>query len=450
MIYLDVEIKKRDLLSRVYLACLLADVGSTVLVGRRLSAREYRRRYPKSLVVRKNARLSGLGVVSELTNCGVIVVSLDEEGFMVDSLEIYVKFDVPHEMVRLVSKFFLWGPRQKAALTDEYGSEGSKFLSCGNPRVILWKNKYFGYFESDINNLKATYGNFVLVSSNFGLVTNSDFVSKNIGYATRAGEGTFSAIFDGRSKTEKTVFLAFIEMCRRLSQSGKTVVFRPHPSDNVEYIKECFYDSNVIVDSSNDIAPWLLACDALIHNCCSSGLEAFLMGVRVIAYEPSGVSLLKDRSVNDLGPVAYSFEELVDTISGDPALVSGLDGRDPSLGNMVNTDPNVVDLVGELLQSERVASNEPYAAKRLLRNRSRAWLCCMHLPERLKQFLLTKLCPKSTQLGARRAAYAKFPITPLREVDRFVECLKERGLVSRDITCSLHDRNCFKLEKGSS
>lgn len=453
MIYLDVEIKKREFLSRLYLASLLADTGSIVLIGKRLSAAAYIDRYPSSLLVRKNARLSGLKLTAELVNHGIDVVSIDEEGFMVDSLKVYLSFDNPHQMVRLISKYFLWGLKQKITLSKKYGSTQKKFFSFGNPRVVLWKNRYFGYFDQEATTIKSRFGRFLLVSSNFGLVTNSDFVTKNISYALESGDESTSKVFEQRLITETRVFLAFIDISIALAKQGRTVVFRPHPSDNIEYIKDCLSNSGVIIDSSSDIAPWLMACDFLIHNCCSSGIEAHLMGTNVIAFEPSGISLLEDRAVNDLGLIVSSIEELEDVVSRNSCEkfeeVGTVVDTDASLGEMVEIDPDVPGLVEELKKSEKSLNSSTYINKQKLRNCPWIWIWIKQKVIALKQCLMIGMgyFKNKYRLGSRYAAYNKFPTTTLEEVWYFLDRLKQQGLVSKDVTASMHDINCFKIEK---
>lgn len=447
MVYLDVEIKKRELLSRIYLASLLADSGSIVLVGKRLSARDYLARYPCSLLVRKNARLSGLKLTAELVDAGVDVVSLDEEGFMIDSLEAYGDFDNPAAMVRLISKYFLWGSEQKKTLSKKYGSYEKKFFSFGNPRVALWKNRFFGFLDREADEIKGRFDSFILVSSNFGLVTNSDFAKKNISYAIDGGNDHIATMFEERYQRESFVFSAFVEISKSLADAGSTVVFRPHPSDNIEHIKERFRNSGVIVDASFEIGPWILACECLIHNCCSSGLEAYLMGRRVIAFEPSGVSVLETRSVNDLGLVVSSSDELLRVVACSRARACEINDQEPSLGNTVEIDPDLEGLVAELLESERLLNSDRRVKNQKLHNRAQLWIGCKHFIMDLRQYLLTKLWFDRDRLGARRASYNKFPRTSIYEIESFLDCLKQHGVISREVTVASHDTNCFKIER---
>jgi hypothetical protein len=75
-----------------------------------------------------------------------------------------------------------------------------------------------------------------------------------------------------------------------IAEIGKldTVVVRPHPSkeDHSFYTKHFASSNEIIVETSGDVRPWILGAQAIIHNGCTTGVEAALMNQPVIAYEP--------------------------------------------------------------------------------------------------------------------------------------------------------------------
>jgi hypothetical protein len=66
-----------------------------------------------------------------------------------------------------------------------------------------------------------------------------------------------------------------------------TIIVRPHPAELHEtWVNAAEGLSNVKVVFEGTVSPWLLAADAVLHWGCTTGLEAFLMGKPVVAYNP--------------------------------------------------------------------------------------------------------------------------------------------------------------------
>jgi hypothetical protein len=65
------------------------------------------------------------------------------------------------------------------------------------------------------------------------------------------------------------------------------LVIRPHPSeDHGAWRALAAGHGNITITNENAVAPWLLAAEAVIHNGCTTGLEAYLLGRPVICYQP--------------------------------------------------------------------------------------------------------------------------------------------------------------------
>ena len=61
--------------------------------------------------------------------------------------------------------------------------------------------------------------------------------------------------------------------------------------------------------STNNVFPWISAAKILFHNCCTTSLEAGFIGTPVITYAPSNTSLYQDSEINNLFPIAISYED---------------------------------------------------------------------------------------------------------------------------------------------
>ena len=63
------------------------------------------------------------------------------------------------------------------------------------------------------------------------------------------------------------------------------IVVRPHPSENHEIYHDIAAQcERVAVTSEGNVIPWLLAAKTMVHNGCTTGLEAYVLGVPAISY----------------------------------------------------------------------------------------------------------------------------------------------------------------------
>ena len=109
-----------------------------------------------------------------------------------------------------------------------------------------------------------------------------------------------------------------------------TLVVRPHPTENHEvYSKIAETCGRVRVTNDGNVVPWLLAAKMLVHNGCTTGVEAYAMGVPAITYRESVNEYYDNgfyRLPNLLSHQCLSFEELRSTV--EKILAGELGGAD--------------------------------------------------------------------------------------------------------------------------
>ena len=105
---------------------------------------------------------------------------------------------------------------------------------------------------------------------------------------------------------------AFVEAITYLANknNGFDIVLRPHPEENIEAWKT-FLEGipNVHVIKNDSITPWVNNAFAVMHNGCTTAIEATVSGKPVITYKPFNQEYTFDIP-NKLGHQAESLEEL--------------------------------------------------------------------------------------------------------------------------------------------
>ncbi len=310
-IYISIEIKRRELSSRMLLALESAIRGHDVYIG---DLEPYLKRnllkpgivHFKSLPPIKRR----VNELSKLKKKNFICTSQDEEsGHINDNPKEYVKSRYGKKTIQLIDSIFTWGKFDFNNLKKTYPKFKSKFVNTGNPRIDFWRKDFSNFY-------KKRKEKFILISSNFETVCGHRNVAKtihwlrNLGYFNRGM--SIKNIID-RATNEHIIFNYFVKVIKEISfiYKKKKILFRPHPIENVEDWKSIFFENkNIIVDNSDEIGHSINSAIAVIHNGCTGGLEASLRKKKVIAYTPKSLNI-GHKMPNQLSLVAKSGHQVI-------------------------------------------------------------------------------------------------------------------------------------------
>jgi len=435
--YFDVEIKRRELLSRLTVAALLAEKGHHVFIGERVTVDSLRKSVPCATVIKKSARANGVAIINDLKDIGCKVINMEEEGVLVGSLDEYINKNMPSNAVKSPDRHFLWGDKQLKELQHLYPELTDKFQLVGNPRLSLWQSKYYGYYNDLSAKIKEEFGEFVLISSNFAIYSNKRLVKEMAAIVGLLNSRDNVATYADQVKVVEFLYNEFIKAAKAISMTGMKVVFRPHPSESVHKIQEDFsgYD-NVVVSSEHDVAPWVLASKAVIHNCCTTGLESVLMEQNTIAYTPNSISMYKLNEVNQIAKVATNVGELLDCISSPAKFAFSK----ISLGGYLHTEATLDDIVNNL---EKVQTKANFELSKASISPIRYKLNKIFYvnARKLKDALIFSKLMKQ-EINTSRG---KFPVTDNAELKDYLSFIYDVGLLKKMVTCAPVERNMFYI-----
>jgi len=435
--YFDVEIKKRDLLSRLTVAALLAERGHHVFIGDRHQINSMKKIIPKATVVRKSVRTNNIILLNDFINSGYKVVHMEEEGVLFSDMEKYIDLNMSPDVVNFPDIHLVWGEKQADYLKNLYPKLRDKFLKVGNPRLHLWKNSYYGFYDKLADDIKKEFGEFVLISSNFAIYTNSRHLKEMMSLTGYLEQQKNQKLYEENYKVVEFLFKKFVKAAKEISLKGIKVVFRPHPAESTSKIQEYFsgYD-NIIVRSDNDIAPWILASKAVIHNCCTTGLEAAFMKKNTIAYTPNSVSQYKLNSVNKIAKVAFNEDELLDGIFSPAEFHPSMMNLDGYLIDKISLDEIV-----NTLEAVQTKSFFDLSSVEISNNRYQFNKFFYTYTRKLKDsFIFDKV-----KKHERNSTRAKFPVTSASELLDYLSCIYEYGLLKQPITCAPVGKNTFYI-----
>lgn len=210
-----------------------------------------------------------------------------------------------------------WGGFQKEY--DESRSKNLKIEVTGHPRFDLYKEKWKSYFQKEIDSLKKEYGNYVLINGNYSSYNHGlgleHVLSDKSGYNP----------IDEKQRLERMDFLkysgnqclAMIQLTHQLSVKYPALnfIYRPHPSENQSYY-ETFFNGvkNIKVKHDGSVSAWIFAAEAIIHDGCTTAIEASLAGKPVINFKPIKSKKNDIWLPNQLGVQCVSFEEVTSVV----------------------------------------------------------------------------------------------------------------------------------------
>jgi surface carbohydrate biosynthesis protein len=291
--FVPIETKVRELDAKILLSCHCAEAGFEVIIGGQFELPRLALSMLPGIYLEKGVAPTKMANVYELRNKGHKVVAWCEEGLVTLDPAKYVRDRVNEKVLKGLELFFAWGQVQAGAISKRYPRQSSKIIITGNPRIDVLRQPYRRLYQDQASRLKERYGPYILLNTNFGIHNNffgPDFFFKemmkgNLRIENAAHEQFLRSLVDH----VKQVFHHFIELVKQLSKefSEHTIVLRPHPSEDHEKWRQITSNlSNVQVIHEGSAIPWLMAAEVMIHNSCTTGVEARVLGRPIVAYRP--------------------------------------------------------------------------------------------------------------------------------------------------------------------
>jgi surface carbohydrate biosynthesis protein len=296
---MPVENQVRELDSKLLFACIAARRGFTSVIGPRREMHIQMTAFPRSIYLAKSIPVHRNIIFKIMRKLGHEIVAWDEEALVHPQAETYYRRRVCPLGIRYVSHLFAWG-EDNAQLWSQYPElpAGVPIHLTGNPRGDLLRSEMRGFYEKDAGELRRAYGDFILINTNFNHVNafspdlNLFRPAKKPGEEPkfgRAAKGMSRKYAEGLRDHKQAIFESFQQLIPALEKAfpDSTIIVRPHPTENQEIYRNIASQcQRVRVTNEGNVVPWILASQAVIHNGCTTGVEAYVMGVAAISYRP--------------------------------------------------------------------------------------------------------------------------------------------------------------------
>ena len=224
-----------------------------------------------------------------------------------------------------------------------------------------------------------------------------------------------------------------------------TIVVRPHPTENHDVYREIAARcQRVRVTNEGNVVPWLLCAKALVHNGCTTGVEAFVMRIPAVSFRAS-VNELYDsgfyRLPNALSHQCFTFEALRETLrqilEGTLGAPDGDNQRRILQQHLAGQDgPLACERVVDVL--DEIATDQSNSAAFGLSRRIECWAITKGLG--LLRRIKSRLPGSHNRPEFQRHRYPGIPIEELRSrLTRFQHLLGDRTrLEVEPVTATLY------------
>lgn len=284
---LPCETRVREFDAKLLLGLLAASRGYPAVVGSKKSIDLSLGRYQPGVYVGKSLTARSRHNLDIARACGHRVVLWDEEGLVWASREVYWKTKIDSATLNAPELLIAWGEDNARAWTEHPDYAGPPVLALGNPRADLLKVQLRKLFAGEVASIRATHGRFILLNTNFSRVNHLQ--PRQNRHLQWLREQRPDDPRGGFAAHKFELFKAFAELipalARRLPEVS--IVIRPHPSERAETWENLVAGfPHVCVAQHGNVVAWLLASQGLIHNGCTTAVEAYQLGRPALAYRP--------------------------------------------------------------------------------------------------------------------------------------------------------------------
>ena len=296
IVYIPVEIKKREWIAKLLLALFLVESGYDVVIGDHGQVRDYALTKKNGVYIEKDMFKIRYESLKNLKKRGFHIIAWDEEGLFKGNIKKYGSAHLDKETIKMCDAIIAWGKVEKNEIVRCVEGIEYKIYVIGNPRLDVLR----------YNGLKV-YGHtlirkpIILVISNFDYFSLPEMYDQTMNNVIIHNGGKRADVnaFRDFYLMQKDAFPAFANGIKYLAKSGiAEIVVRPHPGENPNLWKRVLKGyNNVLITNSYDANFWIKQADVMVHSVSTTSIESLLMGKYSILYMPKDYELFDNANL---------------------------------------------------------------------------------------------------------------------------------------------------------
>ena len=320
-LYTVLEVKKRELDSRLYFAVKAAERGFSTVISKKTYLNNRVDLMKTGILLDKSLGPKHLKPILKFKKAGHRICSFDEEGLLFYNPETLCKHRMATDCLNEIDYFFCWGENDRNAILKYCSLDPNKVVKTGNCRIDVLKGRMKNVLSEDAKKIKEKYGKFILCNTNFSYVNyqspreDIDTIIESYKILGKRDDKTLEIDkkkLNVQMETRKKLLEFFKIFSKRFPD--KKILIRAHQSENVEYWKKYLKSYNNIIlvkDHSTSAASWMLASDLNISTNCTTGVESKILNTITFNYLPVKEDISFYNLPNKINKNIFSNEELL-------------------------------------------------------------------------------------------------------------------------------------------
>lgn len=352
---LPIEITRREMLSKLYLALKIYNKGLPSIIA------SYDNPVFDNVVsgfyLHKDHAEWSEKIFLKKKKQGLEFGCLDEEGLIYDE-EKYKEVRCSNLILKKSDVIFAWGKDQAGLLKGM----SHKLIEVGNPRFDI-----LNLSKSSLTNKNDKALKKVLINTRFAACNPFSGPSaiedlKALKIINNAQE---LLAFEERIRSERVIFDHFISFIKTLSENKNLIItVRPHPAESLTpYLKLVKYNNRIKVDNSTELVSQILENDIIVHEGCTTAIEALAAGKIVLGLCPKNLNSTYSDFANKFSLNFTDLESIVEYISdlnlhNNYKQVCDIDAENYIAnwgGNCSSTELIIKEILG-ILESKKLSS----------------------------------------------------------------------------------------------
>jgi surface carbohydrate biosynthesis protein len=313
-LFVPIETKVREFHGKLFFSLTAAEKGFEVILGGQQEMHAHIAQWAPGIYLDKSIAETKRSWCRYSRSLGNVMCSWDEEGLVVFNEEDYFRLRICREVFDQTRYFFAWGPSEAGAITRRIQEASGTVQATGNPRFDMLRPELRGFYHEAAAALKERFGRLLLVNTNFAFA-NFFLGEEKVKEVYRAYSiSEDPSFFSGWEKAQRASFDLFRAMLPILRERfpEHTLIIRPHPSERYDPWQELARQlPQVFVHGEGNVYEWILASEALIHFNCTTGIEAFFLGIPAISLRQPGHEAFHQPLPNHLSHICNDIDSLV-------------------------------------------------------------------------------------------------------------------------------------------
>ena len=344
LVVFPIEIWKREIDAKLFLAIKLILSGYRVLIAEMTDVNI--RKVKNAIILHKDHAVWSDVLFKNWIKRNNSLYAFDEEGLITSNDDYYIKHRVSDWAIKNLSGIFMWGHNQENLIKKkDITVPCYKIGSCKLELSSKHKIKF-----NDGNNSK------ILVNTRFPYLNGRYSSKQSLEHLGIISNDIDLEKFENFIESEYIIRNEFIKLLKLLAANNYLITLRPHPLEDVSYYEDYFNSyTNIKVNNTDDLYDQIKENNILIHDGCTTAIEASSMGRKVYGLRPSNLKDAYDDTANGFSVNFNNAEDLLNEISnGDFKLIKNVNAESKVFGwGNLNSSQFIIDIFNKDLIEKR-------------------------------------------------------------------------------------------------